>query len=265
MTTEKDPADVIRVIAESIRVSQRGARRVKAHRFKELFGWQVLTAERRERVEQLMAEAGIKLNPSLKEAKGGDWLVMSIPVPAPVTGAVPDPEPSTEWLSHMASVSTATEREVELHFVSPLFRAGFGYTEEQEAAGFSIEAAHGGKLGRIEADLLYFADGKHHLKEGEPLVLVECKRLIKDEKELQAASLQAHSYALWVIPAYYVVTDGRIISVWDFQGAIAPDIEVLRTDQAELAESFGDLYAYLNPEAASASRRAKAGRLEKLR
>lgn len=49
-------------------------------------------------------------------------------------------------------------------------------------------------------------------------MLVECKRLLKDEKDLQAAADQAHSYALWVVPAYYVITDGRIVSVWDFQG-----------------------------------------------
>jgi len=55
--------------------------------------------------------------------------------------------------------------------------------------------------GHVEADLLYFAGDKHDVKAGEPLVLVECKRLIKDEKELQAAVAQAHSYALWVIPA----------------------------------------------------------------
>ena len=53
--------------------------------------------------------------------------------------------------------------------------------------------------------------------------LVECKRFIKGEKELQGAVDQAHSYALWVIPAYYVITDGQMVSVWDFQGAIAPD------------------------------------------
>jgi len=51
----------------------------------------------------------------------------------------------------------------------------------------------------------------------------------------------------------------------DFQGAIAPDIEVLRTDQGELAERFGDLYSLLNPEAALAARQAKAGRVEKPR
>jgi hypothetical protein len=152
---EKDPAEIVQTIAQSIRVSQRGARRVRAHRFKELFGYQVLNAQRREKIEQLLAEAGIEVRPSLEEAKRDDWLVMSMPVEVPVHEASPDPAPTPEWFAHMASVRTDTEREVEMHFASPLFR------------------------------------------EGEPLVLVECKRLIKDEKELLAAAAQAHSYALW--------------------------------------------------------------------
>ena len=103
------------------------------------------------------------------------------------------------------------------------------------------------------------------MKAGEPLVLVECKRLIKDEKELQAAAAQVRSYALWVVPAYYMITDGRIVSVWDFQGAIAPDIEVLRASQAELPEKFDDLYARLNPRAAAAARHSKIARLQEPR
>jgi hypothetical protein len=261
MAREKDPAEVIRVIAESIRVSQRGARKVRAHRFKELFGYQVLNAQRRERIEQLMAEAGIEVRPSLQEAKRDDWLVMSMPVEVSVTEASPDPAPSPEWFAHMASVRTDTEREVEMHFASPLFREGLGYGEEQEAAGFGIRWARGASPGHVEADLLYFSDDKHDLKAGEPLVLVECKRLIKDEKELQAARDQAHSYALWVIPAYYVITDGRIVSVWDFQGAVAPDRELLKVSQGELAGSFGDLYSRLNPKAAAAARQVKVKRL----
>jgi hypothetical protein len=262
MAKEKDPAEIIETIAQSIRVSQRGARRVRAHLFKELFGWQVLSAPRRERVEQLMAEVGIEVRPSLEKAGRDDWLVMSMPLKVPVVEASPDPVPPAEWFAHMASVSTDTEREVEMHFASPLFREGLGYGEEQEAAGFSIRWAHGSTPGHVEADLLYFASDKHDTKAGEPLVLVECKRLIKDDKELRAAVDQAHSYALWVIPAYYVITDGRIVSVWDFQGAIAPDREVLRVNQAELAGCFGELYSRLNHEAAVAARRAKISRLE---
>jgi hypothetical protein len=263
MAKEKDPAEIIETIAQSIKVSQRGARRVKAHRFKELFGYQVLTAPRREKIEQLMTEAGIEVRPSLEEAGRDDWLVMSMPVNVPVAETSPDPAPTPEWFAHMASVQTDTEREVEMHFASPLFREGLGYGEEQEAAGFGIAWARGNRPGHVEADLLYFAADKHDIKVGEPLVLVECKRLIKDEKELQAAADQAHSYALWVIPAYYVITDGRTVSVWDFQGAIAPDREVLRTTQEGLAGSFGDLYSRLNPRAAAAARQAKISRLER--
>jgi len=257
LAKEKDPAEIISTIAQSIRVSQRGARRVRAHRFKELFGYQVLNAQRRERIEQLMAEAGIDIRPSLQEAKRDDWLVMSMPVTVPVMEVSPDPAPKPEWFEHMASVHTDTEREVEMHFASPLFREGFGYPEDQEAAGFGIQWARGSQPGHVEVDLLYFADNIHDLKEGEPLVLVECKRLLKDEKDLQRAGDQAHSYALWAIPAYYVITDGRIVSVWDFQGAIAPDREVLRVNRAELTERFDDLYSHLNPQAAATARQAK--------
>jgi hypothetical protein len=261
MTREKDPAEIIQTIAQSIKVSQRGVRKVRAHRFKELFGYQVLNTQRRERIEQLMAEAGIEVRPPLKDAGRDDWLVMSMPLLVPVHEAHPDPAPTAEWFKHMASVQTDTEREVEMHFVSPLFREGFGYSEEQEAAGFGIRWARGSTPGHVEADLLYFADDKHDVKAGEPLVLVECKRLIKDEKELLAAGNQAHSYALWAIPAYYVITDGRLVSVWDFQGAVAPDREVLRVSQAELAERFDDLYARLNPRAVAAARHTKISRL----
>jgi hypothetical protein len=66
---------------------------------------------------------------------------------------------------------------------------------------------------------------------------------------------------LWVPVAYYVITDGRIVSVWDFQGAIAPDRELLRVSQAELAGSFGDLYSRLHPRAAVAAHQAKISRL----
>lgn len=265
MAREKDPAEVIETIAQSIRVSQRGARRVRAHRFKELFGYRVLNAPRREKIEQLMREAGIEVRPPLAQARRDDWLIMSIPVTVPVREASPDLVPPAEWFAHMAAVRTDTEREVEMHFASPLFCDGLGYSEDQEAAGFSIEVARGSRPGHIEADLLYFAGEPHDVKAGEPLVLVECKRLLKDDKALQTAAAQVRSYALWVIPAYYVITDGRTLSVWDFQGAVAPDREILRTSQSELAGIFDDLYSRLSPAAAAAARQAKASRIREPR
>jgi hypothetical protein len=259
MANDKDPTEVIQTIARSIQVSQRGARRVRAHRFKELFGYQALTAQRRERIEQLMAEAGIVVTPSLADARHDDWLVMSMPVQVEVPKAHPDPRPTAAWFEHMQSVRPDTEREVEIHFAAPLFRE-LGYLEDQEAAGFGIQVYQGSRRPqRVEADLVYFADDQHHLDHGQPLVLVECKRMITD---LKAAAGQVRSYALWVLPAYYVITDARTVSVWDFQGAIAPDREILSLQQAELAERFDDLYARLNPRAATEARQSKIDRLE---
>jgi hypothetical protein len=64
------------------------------------------------------------------------------------------------------------------------------------------------------------------------------------------------------LPAYYVITDAETVSVWDFQGAIAPDLEVLTVQQAELDKRFDDLYARLNPKAAAATRQGKITRLK---
>jgi hypothetical protein len=83
-----------------------------------------------------------------------------------------------------------------------------GYREDQEAAGFGVQVPLGStRPQRVEADLLYFADERRNLDHSEPLVLVESKRLIKDDKDLKKAAGQVRSYALWVLPAYYVITE----------------------------------------------------------
>jgi hypothetical protein len=257
MAEDKDPAEVVETIRRSIEVSQRRSRRVRAHRFKELFGFRALSAQRRELVGRLLAEAGIVVQPSLEEAGRDDWLVMSMPTLAVVGEAHPDPRPSAEWFGYLQSVRPVTEREVELHFASPLFH-GLGYRDAQEAAGFGIQVFQGVRRQHVEADLIYFADDAHDLEHGRPLVLVECKR---QGRPPDLAAGQARSYALWVRPAYYVITDADTVGVWDYQGAVAPDIKILEIRQAELGDRFDELYARLNPAAAAAARQAKIDRL----
>ena len=96
--------------------------------------------------------------------------------------------------------------------------------------------------------MVCFADERRSSDNGEALVLVECKTVVKD---LAAAARQVRSYALWLLPAYYVITNAQTVSVWDFQGAIAPDREVLTIKQDELEEKFDDLYALLEGRAAN--------------
>jgi hypothetical protein len=254
MPKESDPAVIVERFRQEILVSPRGERRIKAHRFKELFGYQVLRQTRRESIEGLLDKAGIVVQPSLAEAGRDDWLRMSIPEPPVIRDTHPDPRPTPDQLSYLMKVQPKTEREVEIHFVSPLFIHGLRYTPEQEAAGFPVPASHGSRQRHIEADLVYFADEVHDLDKGQPLVLVECKR---PGRPLDLASTQVRDYAMWVRPAYYVITDSQSVAVWDYQGAIGPDHKLVEVKQAELADRLDDLFKYLNRDAALETRKRK--------
>jgi hypothetical protein len=193
------------------------------------------------------------VQPPLEQAGRDDWLVFSMPTLPPPAGGRTDPRPTAEWFAHLAEVQPGSEREVEMHVVSPLF-AQLGYREEQEAAGFGFVMWEGVRKHRAEADLLYFAGDVHDIETGDPLVLVECKAAGKGP---DAGLGQARSYAFWLKPAYYVVTDGDYLTVWNYQGGAVPDVRVTEARRAALSEQFDDLYAVLRPEAAAATRQQK--------
>ena len=150
-----------------------------------------------------------------------------------------------------------SEREVEMLFVSPLFRK-LGYDEDQEAAGFPFDTWEGVRHRLAEADLLYFANATHHITDGEPLILIECKARGKGPV---AGVGQARSYAFWVKPAYYVTTDANFLTVYNYQGGAVPDVKVLEVKRPEIRERFDEMYAVLNPRAARQTRIDKIARL----
>ena len=89
---------------------------------------------------------------------------------------------------------------------------------------------------------------------GNPLVLVESTALGKGS----AAGLrQARSYAYWLKPAYYLVTDGDYLTVWNYQGGAVPELRVCEARRAALSEKFDELHAVLNPQAALETRQQK--------
>jgi hypothetical protein len=192
---DKDPAEIVATLRRSIDASQRGSRRLRAHRFKDLFGFQAWSPARREMVGRLLSDEGIVVQPSLEQAGRDDWLVLSIPTPGVTTGTAPEPRPT--------------------------------------------------------ADV-------HDTEKGDPLVLVETKAVGKGP---DAGLGQARSYAFWVKPAYYVVTDGDYLTVWNYQGGAVPDVRVCEARRGSLGEKFDDLYAVLNPQAALATRQQKITRL----
>lgn len=257
MARKKDPAEVVATIRRSIEVSTRGSRRVRFERLRDLFGFHAWSPLRKELVARLLADQGVAARPPLSDASLGDWIVLSLPQLPPQRDDRPDPRPRAEFFDHLESVQLDSEREVEMHFVSPLFRE-LGYGEEQEAAGFRFDTWEGVHHRVAEADLLYFADEPHRLTDGEPLVLVECKAADKDP---DAGVGQVKSYSFWIKPAYYVTTNGQILTVYNYQGGAVPDVKALEMKRSDLRERFDDLYRVLNPQAVAEARRDKIAKL----
>ena len=253
MVTRKEPLDVTLTIKRSIEVSKKHSRMVRLHRLRQLYGFHAWSAVRRAHVEQLLSEQGVAFTPTLQDAQADDWIRLSLCDDQPMVTDQPAPAPSPGFLEYLQSLTLTTEREVELHFTSPLFDH-LGYDDVHEAAGFRFDLWQGVQHHSVEADLLYFADGPHDLVDGNPLVLVECKA---PSKAPDTGVGQARSYAYWIKPAYYVITNGDWVAVYLYQGGSVPDVKKLETSRSRLATDFAELYQLLNPAAALEARRQK--------
>jgi hypothetical protein len=258
MTKTRDPVDIVASIRGSIEVSQKGSRRLRCNTLRDLFGFGAWSDQHKERVTKLLKDQGVRAQPTVSEAGLHDWIVLSLPVMPKPDDSRPDPRPSPKWFEHLMTVHLDSELEVEMFFASPLFH-GLGYTDEHEAAGYRFFMWEGVTRKPVEADLVYFADERRSNEDGVPLVLVEVKR---SDQPPYAGVGQAKSYALWLMPAYYVTTNGEAVVVYNYQGAVVPDVKVLDFKRSELRERFDDLYQLLNPEAVADARRAKADRLK---
>lgn len=165
MGTKKDPVDVAANIRRSIEVSQKGSRRVRCHTLRELFGFQAWSAQRKEIISRVLADLGVAVQPALSDAGPDDWVTLSLPELPEPRDDQPDPRPSAEWFDHLMTIPLTTEREVEMHFASPLFH-GLGYDDDQEAAGFRFETYAGVQFRIAEADLVYFTSKSHSVTDG---------------------------------------------------------------------------------------------------
>jgi type I site-specific restriction endonuclease len=71
--------------------------------------------------------------------------------------------------------------------------------------------------------------------------------------KLDDAIEQARSYANVLKPVYYVVTNGDVFMVWNYQGVI-PDVKVLEFRREELRDRFDEIYRLLNCETVTQAR-----------
>src|ERR1700683_4947554 len=67
MTVDRAPAEIVATLRRSIEASQRGSRKLRAHRFKDLFGFQAWSPVRREMVGKLLSDEGVVVQPPLEQ------------------------------------------------------------------------------------------------------------------------------------------------------------------------------------------------------
>ena len=132
-----------------------------------------------------------------------------------------------------------SEREVEHFFIMPLLKE-LGYAEEDCAIGHRVIMADGSRKTNKEADLVIF-DGEKR-ESANALIIIEAK---KSERALEDAALQARSYALWLFPPYYLVTNGEKIKVFHFRDAKQSDVKLMNFHRNDFREKWNELYRYL--------------------
>jgi hypothetical protein len=202
-------------------------------------------------VAQLLKDQDILAQPSIAAAGLDDWILLSMPIITSPEIKEPVSRPDDDSFRRLMNVTLGAEREVEVKYVTRLFHV-LDYDDIHEAAGFGFLLHEGVSHKRVEADFVYFADEEHSLQ-GKPLVLVEAKSA---GHKIDAATEQARSYANVLKPMYYVVTNGDLLSVWNYQGAI-PDVKVLEFKREELQERFDEIYRILNCETVTKAREEK--------
>lgn len=256
---EIDPEVVASRIHDAIIQSPRRSRRLLCHTLHAEFGFQRRNDRREDFIGDLLTRYGIEVTPDIATAKWDEWLVLRLRQDQP---SIPPPQkvdiPDDAWFDQMTELAFETERDIELHFVSPLFRR-FGYTQGQESAGHPITVWEGVHSRVTQADLVYFESVDHAEQTGNALVLVECKL----QKFAFPAGLgQVRSYAYWVKPAYYVVTNGDELTAFLYMGGPLQDKQVLSVKRVELRDRFAELFRILSLDAALDAKSQLRARLD---
>lgn len=252
MTKSIDPEVVMTTIRESVEASKTRSRRILCRTLLTNFGFRNRTPDRMALLDSLFEQHGIHVDPLPSQAERDGWLHMTLDDDWPKpTYPLPHPQLSDSWFTAIHGEVLESEREVEMHFVSPLFQQlGYGY--DHEVAEFKFVAWQGVTKLNPEADLVYFENTDHSIDHGNLLVLVECKT---PAHKFPEGVGQARSYAYWLKPVYYVVTNGDYLVAYLNQGGTSEDPRVLEITRANLQNDFAKAWDILNYDAAREAKR----------
>lgn len=234
-------------ILQLILATPKRQRRLKSSTFWRKFGVSRRSKERIEEVKNTLQSKGIFIETEFDfglEPKF-EWLTFSVIEPQTAkiiieeNRANENHKPSEQWFQKIEKRIFESEREVEHFFVMPLLKE-LGYAEEDCAIGHRVIMGDGSKKTNKEADFVIFDSEKRN--NANTLLVIEAK---KSERALNDAALQARSYALWLFPPYYVVTNGEKVKVFHFRDAKQSDIKLMEFSRNDLRENWDNLYHYL--------------------
>lgn len=248
---EIDPEAVVARIRRAVEESPYHSRKLRCYTLMSEFGIHKRTEARIHRLQEVFHSYGVTVFPPLLTAPLHEWVHLGLAEDHPeVPPRSVDPRPPQAWFDHMAGARLTTEREVEARFVSPLFHA-LGYDDEQETIGLPITIWEGVHAKRAEVDVAYFRDGDRAEESRVALVVVECK---SPAENLDSAIGQARSYCEWVKPVYFAVTNGTEFRAFAYRPGPIPNAAVVAATRADLAAAIDDLFRFLSPAAALATR-----------
>jgi len=158
-----------------------------------------------------------------------DWIVFTYD---------PVPIPDQKWFDEMLLRDYESEREVETYFIAPMLEK-LGYDYDDIVIDYSIEAMKGSRKERPKhPDFVLFNGPGRNLND--VLLIIEAKSIDKDITPYAIG--QAKYYARELLPACYIVTNGKTISVFAFNGLRTQDSQILNFDKKDLKDSWKGFY-----------------------
>lgn len=247
----KTDAEVVLEMYQSVMQSKNKQKRLKSSTFWRLLGVKVRRKDTVEYVQRMVHQQG--LNISVKsgalfgEEDKHDWIILTMKLlrepPELQSGPGPTP-PGQAWFDSMQTREFESEREVEAHFILPLLQE-LGYEYNDIAIGFSVEMFKGVKKIKAEADFVIF-DGPGRDRQ-DILLVLEAK---SSEKGINLDHIgQARSYAQELLPAYYVISNGKEIQIFQFNGMLIPDERVMAIDRSDMQKQWAKLHSYISKAA----------------
>lgn len=263
MSNGESMAKAMAELAQSIHATPNNRRRLKSGTFWARLGCKRRTPERIEEARGLLEHHRVSVSLRARRSMGelrdvtfggedrDDWIILTHEELAPMQNEKSDDivepatgtTPSDEWFAQINQLRFGSESDVVLKFVVPLFEK-LGYEEPDTTTNFTVVMRFGReKLKDKKADVVLFQRDDHindvHKPENN-LILAEAK--ILGEPINGDVVAQARSYAMFLSPVYYFITNGNAVEIWLYQMTVATDVRVMAFKRAELKQVWPELF-----------------------